>query len=121
MPNARQTLGTWGETLAADYLAEKGYILLERNACTPHGELDLVTRQGSVIVFVEVKARSTSGYGHPEESITPAKQAHLIASAITYLQTHPDLDGEWRIDVIAIRQRKGQRPENIHFENAVGG
>ena len=121
MTNTRQQLGQWGETLAAGYLTQKGYTLLDRNVRTPHGELDLVARRGAVLVFVEVKARTSTVYGHPEESITPTKQAHLLASAAAYLQAHPDLDGDWRIDVIAIRQRKGQKPEIIHFENAVGG
>lgn len=121
MPTPRQTLGTWGETLAAAYLTRQGYTLLERNARTPHGELDLVTRQGEVTVFIEVKTRSSPAYGPPETAITPTKQAHLLASAQTYLQTHPELDGDYRIDVLAIRRREGMEPEIVHFENAVGG
>ncbi len=121
MTNHRQSLGRWGESLAADYLTRRGYRLLDRNARTAHGELDLVIQQPSpsVVIFVEVKARSSRTFGRPEESITPRKQAHLLAAAQAYLQSHPELDGDWRIDVIAIERRAGQPPEIIHFENAV--
>ncbi|NJN43783.1 MAG: YraN family protein [Anaerolineae bacterium] len=97
-------------------------IYRSRTECPhPHGEIDLVTQQGAVTVFVEVKTRTSSAYGHPESAITPTKQAHLLASAQAYIQTHPDHVNDWRIDVIAIRRRKGMEPEIVHFENAVGG
>ena len=115
----RQALGRWGETLAAEHLSQKGYILLDRNARTPYGELDLVTRQGGVIVFVEVKTRASSGFGLPEDSVTPKKQAHLLAAAQYYLQAHPDYVGDWRVDVIAIRRQPGVPPEVVHFENVL--
>lgn len=121
MSSTRQKLARWGEALAENYLLQKGYVLLTKNARTPHGEIDLVTQQGNVIVFVEVKTRTSTAYGQPEESVTPTKQAHLRAAAVTYLQTHPHLDGDWRIDVIAIRRGKDSRTEIVHFENAVGG
>lgn len=121
MPHYRQKLGSWGETLAAGYLTRKGYTVLERNVRTPHGEIDIVTRQGTVTVLVEVKTRSSSAYGLPEASITPTKRANLLAAAQSYIQTHPDVAGDWRIDVIAIRRQKGLKPEIVHFENAVIG
>jgi putative endonuclease len=118
-PTHRQALARWGENLAAETLAERGYQILARNARTPHGELDLVARQGTITVFVEVKTRTSTAYGLPEEAVTATKQAHLLASAQHYLQTHPDLDGDWRIDVIAIRRLPNQPPEIVHFENVV--
>jgi Holliday junction resolvase-like predicted endonuclease len=52
--------------------------------------------------------------------VTPRKQAHLYAAAQAYLQEHPELDGPWRIDVIAIqRPRRGQEPTIVHFEDAL--
>lgn len=120
MSQSRQSLGRWGEKLAADFLVEHGYIVLEKNVRTPYGELDLITRQGEVIVFVEVKTRSSSVFGYPEEAITNKKRAHLLESAQTYLLDHPELDGDWRIDVIAIKHHLEQdKPEITHFENAV--
>ncbi len=131
MSTPRQKLGKWGETLAADYLVSKGYTILERNARTAYGEIDLVARQEIKIpsdqnssplitVFIEVKTRSTRTFGYPEESITARKQAHMLAAAQAYLQEHPELEGDWRIDVIAI-QRYSSKQESaiVHFENAV--
>jgi putative endonuclease len=115
--NRRQTLGRWGEALAADTLEQQGYVLLERNARTPYGELDLVMRQGQTIVLVEVKTRSMPTFGLPEESITRRKQEHLLRAAQHYLQSHPELGGDWRVDVIAIRRALDGPPEVVHFEN----
>jgi putative endonuclease len=71
-------------------------------------------------VFVEVKTRSSTAYGLPEDSITPRKQAHLLAAAQAYLQAHPELEGDWRIDVIAVqRQPAHPKPVITHFENAI--
>ena len=117
--NRRQTLGKWGEALAAESLQRQGYILLEKNARTPYGELDLVMRQDAVIVFVEVKTRSSPSFGLPEQSITRSKQEHILHSAQHYLQTHPELPGDWRVDVIAIRRKTGTPPEVVHFENVL--
>ena len=130
MTNPRQLLGRWGESLAADFLVDLGYIVLERNVRTPYGEIDLVTRlveestfsgeAVQVTVFVEVKTRTTQSFGLPEESITAHKREHLIAAAQSYLQDHPDLGEVWRIDVIAIQRLQPNKPPAIHhFENAI--
>jgi putative endonuclease len=131
MSTARQALGRWGEARAAEYLAAQGYVILERNARTPYGEIDLVVRwedtesshprrPAPITVFVEVKTRSSNTFGFPEESVTPRKQAHLLAAAQAYIQEHPELQGDWRIDVIAIqREQSKARPDITHFENAI--
>ena len=120
MSTARQALGRWGETLAADFLTRKGYKILARNMRTPYGEIDIIAQAKEMLVFVEVKTRSTDVYGHPEASITPQKREHLIASAQGYLQISSNPDTSWRIDVIAIRKFKSEStPEIIHFENAI--
>jgi len=130
MANPRQLLGRWGESLAADYLVDQGYVVLERNVRTRYGEIDLVAclvEEGifpaarvQVIVFVEVKTRSTQTFGLPEESVTAHKREHLIAAAQSYLQDHPDLGEVWRIDVIAIQRLQPDKPPTIHhFENAI--
>jgi putative endonuclease len=113
----RQTLGKWGEALAAETLARQGYVLLERNTRTPYGELDLVMRQGQATVFVEVKTRASPAFGLPEESVTRSKQEHLLRAAQHYLLCHPELGGDWRVDVIAIRRQADGPPEVVHFEN----
>jgi len=131
----RRNLGNWGERYAADYLFDRGYSIIERNARTPYGEIDLVARQevkthplsqssaglsSFVTVFVEVKTRSSAAFGLPEESITNRKKEHLLDSSQAYLQAHPELDGDWRVDVIAIqRSNKSTEPNITHFENAI--
>ncbi len=131
----QQTLGARGEKIAADFLQSRGYMILDRNARTPYGEIDLVALQNPpetggekelfpenspTVVFIEVKARTTSAYGLPEEAITPQKKAHLLDSIQAYMQAHPDLPGYWRLDVLAIRfHRSHSEPEIVHFENAL--
>lgn len=118
---ARQRLGRQGEALAAQHLLGKGYALIAHNWRCSGGELDLVARDGECLVFVEVRARRGRAMGSPEESITAAKQARLIALADAYLQEH-EWAGNWRIDVVAIELDRGGRLLRIdHYENAVTG
>ena len=120
MKGQRQSLGRWGEQLAAAFLQQRGYRLVAANARTPYGELDLVTCQDEVTVFVEVKTRSSTRFGLPEEAVTAQKRAHLLAAAQAFLESHPDLPRDWRVDVLAILNGgRGRPPEIIHFENAV--
>ena len=127
MSNYRQALGKWGEETAAQYLVKRGYKILARNVRTPYGEIDLVAMQQDtvdgidvvpVIVFVEVKTRSNTAFGFPEASINPKKQEHILAAAQYYLVENPNLDGDWRVDVIAIqRHSRSEAPSIEHFEN----
>lgn len=126
MSQSRQELGRWGEAHAADYLLQQGYTVIARNVRTPYGEIDLIVQQFSKItedeaitVFVEVKTRTSKTFGYPEEAITPRKQLHLVSAAQHYLQEHPDLDKNWRIDVIAIERYPERSPIINHFENAL--
>ncbi len=121
MSRQKQALGRWGEQQAADYLAQRGYQILGRNLQGPYGEIDLLARHQGALVFVEVKTRSSARFGLPEEAITPSKQQHLIQNAEDYLQAHPELGDDWRIDVVSILRRPGGNPQILHFENAVHG
>jgi putative endonuclease len=119
MTKSRQSLGRWGEELAAQFLVKKGYSIIDRNVRTTYGEIDLVASQGQTTVFVEVKTRTTTSFGLPEESITTRKRAHILDSAQAYIQEHNKLGSDWRVDVIAIRKFPHQKPEVTHFENAI--
>lgn len=124
MKTTRQCLGIWGEEQAAAFLLELGYTIIERNARTPYGEIDLVaqfdSRTCSVIVMVEVKTRFSLRYGYPEAAVSQKKKEHLINSGQAYMQAHPELGGNWRIDVIAIQKNSAGEALSIeHFENAV--
>ena len=99
----RQGLGDAGEALARRSLEQKGYQCLAQNWRCPAGEIDLVMRDGDVLVFVEVKTRRGVRRGAAEESITAAKSGRLLRAAQLFLVERPDLgDAYWRIDVIAI-------------------
>ena len=118
--NNRKRLGSWGEEQAAGYLADRGYQLKEQNFRTPHGEIDIICFNGDRTVFVEVKTRSSTRFGYPEESITGQKKAHMLAAAQFYLQQHPEMIGDWQIDVLAIERISQQEyPKITHFENVL--
>jgi putative endonuclease len=131
MSNLRQSLGSWGESVAARYLQSHGYKIKERNARTPYGEIDIVAIQpgnasqgwvdlSPVTVFIEVKTRTSTAFGFPEESVTVRKQAHMLAAAESYIQEHPELGHDWRIDVIAIQCHGSRKKHSLkHFENVI--
>jgi len=117
----RKGLGRHGEDLAARHLAGKGYEIVEHNWRCESGELDLVVRDGECLAFVEVRTRRGQAMGSPEESVTPKKQARLVALGEAYVQAH-DWAGPWRIDVVAIEMdARGRLRRLEHYENAVSG
>jgi putative endonuclease len=77
--------GAQAEELAAAFLTAQGLTILRRNVRTRFGELDLIARDGATLVFVEVRLRQKQAFGGAAASITPAKQARMIASARIYL------------------------------------
>ena len=99
--------GKAGEDLACQYLERQGLILVERNYRCRRGELDLIMRDGEQLVFVEVRCHRAGAYGTPAETITRAKQAHLITAARHYLQKRR-FDTACRFDVLAITRGSGQ-------------
>jgi putative endonuclease len=118
----RQSLGRWGESLAADFMQAQGYVVIGRNVRTPYGEIDLVAEwaEPQTLVFVEVKTRRSNQYGLPEDAINTRKQAHIRSAVEYYLQQRPEYLGATRVDVIAIqRYHPGDPPTITHFENAL--
>jgi putative endonuclease len=92
-------LGQRGEQEAARYLRSVGLRILRRGYRTAHGEIDLIARDGEVVVFVEVKARRQ---GVPAEAVTPEKQRRLTLAALHFLKRYRLLDQRSRFDVVAI-------------------
>jgi putative endonuclease len=113
--NANDRLGREGEDLAARYLKKAGLTVIDRRWKTKTGELDLVAMDGGEVVFVEVKTRRGSAYGHPEEAVTRAKRDHLRRSSLAWLDAHRMAGRPYRIDVIAV---EGQAV--YHVRDAVG-
>lgn len=118
--NYKQLLGRWGEKCAMEFVQEQGLTILETNARTPYGELDIVAMESDQIVFIEVKTRSSDKLGKPEDAVQSRKIEHLLHAAEAYMQEHENLSDNWRIDVIAIVGGMNVRKNEIEwFKNAV--
>ena len=91
-----------GEELAAQYLKDRGYQILERNYRLRSGEIDVIAKEERRIVFVEVKTRRTLKFGVPQAAVTLAKQKQISKIALSYLQANNLLDAPCRFDVVAI-------------------
>ncbi|MGW2523631.1 YraN family protein [Streptomyces sp. NPDC001617] len=102
--NARNALGKYGEDLAVRRLTAAGMTVLERNwRCGRAGEIDIVARDGNVLVICEVKTRRGRGYEHPMAAVTPEKAARLRDLAERWIQTHGGAPpGGARIDLIGV-------------------
>lgn len=94
-------LGSWGEDLAAAYLREKGYIILERDWHSGHRDIDIVAKDSDCVVFVEVKTRRGREFGEPEMAVDYRKQRNLRLAIHHYLK-YRRIDSPWRFDVITI-------------------
>ncbi len=113
--------GNFGENIAADYLAAKGYSIIKRNFVFGRfGEIDLVAKDGDVLVFVEVKLRTNQTYGDPLESIDFRKQQNLRKTAEGYYYVNKISDMECRFDVVTVDIRNGmENPVISHLVNAI--
>lgn len=104
----KQALGAYGETLAARYLVGIGMELLDRNWRCDLGEIDLVLRDGDVIVVCEVKTRSSNRYGTPHEAVDDVKVARLRRLAVRWLRARGVVAPDVRIDLVGVlRPRRG--------------
>jgi putative endonuclease len=98
----KRKLGIKGEEMATVYLVKNGYQIITRNYYTRYGELDIICEKNNTIIFVEVKTRTSTRYGLPQEAVTNQKKAHLKKAAMIYLNSLNKRYREIRFDVIAI-------------------
>ena len=104
----RAALGALGERLASEHLERQGYRILERNFRCRMGEIDLIARRGSELVFAEVKLRKDASHGEAREFVTAAKQRKLYLTAEYYLSARPwAQDLQARFDVIEVYAPRG--------------
>ena len=94
--------GKIGEVVAFNYLKENNYKILETNYTCKLGEIDIIAQKDDIIVFVEVKARTTAKFGLPREAVTPYKQHKIKLVATFYLQKTKNFGKICRFDVIEI-------------------
>ncbi len=118
---ARQGLGAAGERLARHHLEQQGYTFVAANWRYPGGELDLIMRDGEVLVFVEVKTRRGDRLGAAEESVSLAQARRLLSGAQTFLAERPDFSElYWRVDLFSITlASSGAVSRLTHIPNAV--
>ncbi|MGE0880341.1 MAG: YraN family protein [Acidimicrobiia bacterium] len=102
MTTSRRALGIDGERRAEAWYVKHGYVVLARNWRVREGEIDLIVRNATTIVFCEVKTRATAAFGMPAEAVTPAKQARLRRLAGRYLAESSERAGDLRFDVAAV-------------------
>ena len=102
MNTNRNWLGRYGEDRACEHLSKLGYQILERNARTREGELDIVAADGNTLVFVEVKTRSSMHSGHPLQAITPLKMARIRRLAAGWCATRRVPNSQVRFDAISV-------------------
>lgn len=117
----RRARGREGEAVAAAWLAERGFEVLDRNHSTRRGEVDLVCREGDVLVFVEVRSRTSEAQGGPEETVGARKARRVIAAATDWALANGGLERQIRFDVVAVTFTEDGPPRVEHFRSAFDG
>lgn len=112
--------GEWGEKQAEKFLKEKKFKILGRRVkMPPHDEIDLVARDGKVLVFIEVKTRRTEAFGRPLAAVDKRKRRALCRAAVRYVGKLKDPRIMFRFDVVEIvGEIDGSKPIIRHIENA---
>jgi putative endonuclease len=111
--NLKQDIGRYGEDRAANFLEDLGYEIIDRNWRSQVGEIDLVARDKDGLVFVEVKTRSGSGFGHPFEAITANKVARMRRLVADWCIAKQVSGVKVRLDAIAVLITGGR----VHIEH----
>ena len=112
----KRRLGERGETIAARHLTRCGMVLLDRNWRCDAGEIDLVLRDGHVLVICEVKTRTSIDYGAPLEAIDRRKVDRLRRLAARWLRVHDCHPEDVRIDMVGVLAPPGRPVEVEHVE-----
>ncbi|MCA0131415.1 YraN family protein [Winogradskyella alexanderae] len=98
-------LGKKGEQLAVDFLVDKNYQIIERNYRFDKAEVDIIAKKKNILAIVEVKTRSSSDFGNPQDFVKPKQIKNLVKAVNEYLIEN-NLDTEVRFDIIAIVEEK---------------
>lgn len=98
----RKELGKKGEEIALRFLKKRGYRIIERNYVCKMGEMDIIAKEKDTLVFVEVKARTSTTFGPPQLAVNSSKQRQLSKVALNFLKEKQIEDMKARFDVVAI-------------------
>jgi putative endonuclease len=105
--------GKKGEEIAAKFLEQKGYRILETNWRSGRHEVDIIAKDGDFLVIAEVKTRHSAGIAEPEVAVTREKQRALVQAANSYV-LRKNLDSEVRFDIVSILLEKdGEKVNHI--------
>jgi len=120
MKQLNRIKGNQGEEMAADYLKNHGYQIIDQNNSTKFGELDIIASRNKILVFIEVKFKQTEDFGTPEEMIGKNKLMQVKRTAEMYLLTNPDIAKKfdrYQIDAVCIVEETGRisHHENLTF------
>jgi putative endonuclease len=115
MTKATQAVGEYGERLAARHLTDAGMVVLDRNWRCAQGEIDIVARDGDVLIFCEVKTRRGTTFGDPVDAVVAAKVRRLRQLAAQWLATSGVRPAEVRFDVVSVlpQERGPARVEHL--------
>ena len=116
--NEKDQLARAGEEAAVHYLSAKGFTILHRNIRFPEGELDIVAKSGTTLVFVEVKTRKTEKFGQPYHFVSESKQRRQIVMASRFTSICRLRKVPVRFDVVSVVLPPEQSPKIEHIENA---
>lgn len=116
----KKLLGRLGEQSASKYLAKKKYKVIEKNFTTKVGEVDLIALYGDLLVFIEVKTRSSTAYGNPAEAVDYNKQRKYVLLAEQYVFMHPEHNKRSiRFDVVEILNEQINHIEGAFYADDV--
>jgi len=101
----KRAQGRLGEDAASEFLLKKGYEIVKRNYYTRYGEIDIISKEGNCLVFVEVKKRTSNKYGTGAQAVTSKKIEKIRTCAAIYLSENDLHDQEVRFDIIEISGR----------------
>ena len=110
-------LGKLGEELAVDFLEKNGYKILNRNWTFQKAEIDIIAQKAAILAIVEVKTRSSTDFGLPQDFVKPKQIQSLVKAVNQYVNVN-DLDIEIRFDIIAIHKDATQNFIIEHIEDA---
>lgn len=109
--------GIKGEQIAQNFLQKKGYNILYTNWCFGKKEVDLIAEKNNLLIFIEVKTRSNSLFGYPEEAVNARKIGYLKEAATEFIDTNPQYK-RVQFDIISILLSGETIKEILHFEDA---
>jgi putative endonuclease len=118
MTRAKDAVGAYGERVAVARLVGEGMVLLDRNWRCPAGELDIILREGDVVVFCEVKTRRSDRFGTPAEAVDRLKVRRLRRLAAEWLSISGLRPGGVRFDVVSVRPQRAGAAQVEHLRGA---